>query len=146
MVTLHVLCHCAINNPKLVRNDHFTLMTISGHKTNSVSRRYNVVTDAELQDGTWMNDEKIGVHMSVHQTPENEWSRVKPDVAKFFENTRNADGNSRIYFGKWGIREFREKKRMERETGIEPATPSLGSSYSTNWAILAQRGLARISV
>ena len=23
-------------------------------------------------------------------------------------------------------------KRMERETGIEPATPSLGSSYSTN--------------
>ena len=37
--------------------------TISGHKTTSVSRRYNVVTDAELQDGTWMNDEKNGVHM-----------------------------------------------------------------------------------
>ena len=72
MVTLHDLYHCAINNPKLARNDHFTLMTISGHKTTSVSRRYNVVTDAELQDGTWMNDEKIGVHMSVHQTPENE--------------------------------------------------------------------------
>ena len=73
-------------------------MTISGHKTTSVFWRYYVVTDAELQDGTWMNDEKIGVHMSVHQTPENEWSRVKPDVAKFFENTRNADGNSWNYY------------------------------------------------
>ena len=67
MVTLHDLYHCAINNPKLARNDHFTLMAISGHKTTSVFRRYNVVTDAELQDGTWMNDEKIGVHMSIHQ-------------------------------------------------------------------------------
>ena len=63
MVTLHNLCHCSIKNPKLVRNDHFTLMTISGHKTTSVFRRYNVVTDAELQNGKWMNDEKIGVHM-----------------------------------------------------------------------------------
>ena len=67
MVTLHDLCHCTINISKLARNDHFTLMTISGHKTTSVSRRYNVVTDAELQDGKWMSDEKIGVHMSVHQ-------------------------------------------------------------------------------
>ena len=72
MVTLHDLCHCSINNPKLARNDQFTFMTLSGHKTTSVFRRYNVVTDAELQDGTWMYDEKIGVHMSVHQTPENE--------------------------------------------------------------------------
>ena len=72
MVTLHDLYHCSIKNLKFARNDHFTLMTISGHKTTSVSRRYNVITDAELQDGTWMNDEKIGVHMSVHQTPENE--------------------------------------------------------------------------
>ena len=67
MVTLHDLCHCSINKPKLAQNDHFTLMTISGHKTTSVLRRYNVVTDTELQDGKWMNDEKIGVHMSVHQ-------------------------------------------------------------------------------
>ena len=67
MVTLHNLYHCSIKNLKFARNDHFTLMTISGHKTTSVCRRYNVVTDAELQDGKWMNDEKIGVHMSVHQ-------------------------------------------------------------------------------
>ena len=67
MVTLHDLCHCSIKNLKFARKDHFTLMTISSHKTTSVFRRYNVVTDAELQDGKWMNDEKIGVHMSVHQ-------------------------------------------------------------------------------
>ena len=67
MVRLHDLCHCSINNPKLARNDQFTLMPLSCHKMTSVSRRYNVVTDAELQDGKWMNDEKIGVHMSVHQ-------------------------------------------------------------------------------
>ena len=67
MMTLHDLCHCSINNPKLARNDHFTIMTISGHKTTSVSRRYNVFTDHELQDVMWMNDEKIGVHVGVHQ-------------------------------------------------------------------------------
>ena len=67
MVTLHDLCHCSINNPKLARKDHFTLMTISGHETTSVSRRYNVVTDAELQDVNWKNNVNSGVHMSVHQ-------------------------------------------------------------------------------
>ena len=67
MVRLHDLCHCSINNLRFARNDQFTLMPLSGHKTTSVSRRYNVVTDAELQNGKWMNDEKIGVHMSVHQ-------------------------------------------------------------------------------
>ena len=67
MVTLHDLCHCSINNPKLARNDHFTLMTISVHKTIPVFLGYSVITDDELQDGKWMNDEKIGVHMSVHQ-------------------------------------------------------------------------------
>ena len=61
MVTLHDLCHCSINNPKLARNDQFTLMTISGHKTTSVFRRYNVVTDDELQDVNWKNDENYGV-------------------------------------------------------------------------------------
>ena len=68
MVTLHDLCHCSINNPKLARNDHFTLMNISGHKTTSVFLRYNVITDDELQDGKRKNDEKIGVHMGFHQS------------------------------------------------------------------------------
>ena len=48
MVTLHDLCHCTINDPKLARNDQSTLMTISGHKTTSVFQRYYVVTDDEL--------------------------------------------------------------------------------------------------
>ena len=51
MVTLHDLCHCSINNPKLAQNDHFTLMTITGHKTIPVFLRYSVITDDELQDG-----------------------------------------------------------------------------------------------
>ncbi|MEC7683412.1 MAG: hypothetical protein VYC88_06215, partial [SAR324 cluster bacterium] len=57
----------SINNPKLARNDKFTLMIISGHKTTSVFRRYNVVTDDELQDVKWKNDENFGVHIGVHQ-------------------------------------------------------------------------------
>ena len=61
MVTLHDLCHCSINNPKLAQNDQFTLMIISGHKTTSFFRRYNVVTDDELQDVNWKNDENYGV-------------------------------------------------------------------------------------
>ena len=67
MVTLHVLCNCAINNPKLVRNDHFTLMTISGHKTTSVFRRYTVVIDDDLRGKKWKNDGNFSVHMSVYQ-------------------------------------------------------------------------------
>ena len=67
MVTLHDLCHCSINNPKFARNDHFTLMTISGHKTTSAFRGYNVITDDELQDVKWKNDENFGVHIGVHQ-------------------------------------------------------------------------------
>ncbi len=67
MVTLHDLCHCSINNPKLARNDHFTILTISGHKTTSVFRRYNDVTDDELKDVEWKNDGNSGVHIGVHQ-------------------------------------------------------------------------------
>ena len=66
MVTLHDLCHCSINNPKLARNDQFTLMTISGHKTTSVFRRYNVFTDDELQDVKWINHENsVSVWVSI---------------------------------------------------------------------------------
>ena len=67
MVTLHDLYHCSIKNLNFARNDHFTLMTISGHKTNSVFRRYNFFTDDELQDVKWKKDENFGVHIGVHQ-------------------------------------------------------------------------------
>ena len=88
MVTLHVLCHCAINNPKLVRNDHFTLMTISGHKTTSVFWRYYVVIDDDLREIKWKNDSNFGVHMSVHQprkTPEIRWDSMMPNFLKRLE-------------------------------------------------------------
>ena len=68
MVTLHILCHCSIKNLKFARNDHFTIMNISGHKTTSVFLRYNIITDAELQDVKWMNDKKIGVDVGVQQS------------------------------------------------------------------------------
>ena len=61
MVTLHVLYHCSIKNLKFVRNDHFTLVTISGHKTTSAFRRYTVVIDDDLRGKKWKNDENYGV-------------------------------------------------------------------------------------
>ena len=57
----------AINNLRLAGNDHFTIMSISGHKTTSVFRRYNVMTDDELKDVKWKNDENFGVYIDVHQ-------------------------------------------------------------------------------
>ena len=58
--TFHDLRHCAINNLRLAGNDHFTIMTISGHRTTSVFRRYNVVTDEELQEVKWKNEKLSG--------------------------------------------------------------------------------------
>ena len=51
--TFHDLRHCAINNLRLTGNAHFTIMAISGHRTTSVFRRYNVVTEEELQGVKW---------------------------------------------------------------------------------------------
>ena len=65
--TFHNLRQCAINNLRLPGNDHFTIMAISGHRTTSVFRRYNVVTEEELQKVKWKPDESRGVHIGVHQ-------------------------------------------------------------------------------
>ena len=37
----------------LTDNDHFTIMSISGHKTTSVFKRYNVVTEEEVRSVSW---------------------------------------------------------------------------------------------
>ena len=66
--TFHDLRHCAINNLRLTGNDHFTIMAISGHRTTSVFRRYNVVTEEELQNVKWKPDENLGVHIGVHHS------------------------------------------------------------------------------
>ncbi|MDT8446658.1 MAG: site-specific integrase [bacterium] len=48
--TFHDLRHCAINNMRLAGNDYFKIMAQSGHKTTSVFKRYNLVTEEELND------------------------------------------------------------------------------------------------
>jgi integrase len=51
--TFHDLRHCAINNLRLAKNDHLAIMAMSGHKTMSMFRRYNLVTETELKDIKW---------------------------------------------------------------------------------------------
>ena len=65
--TFHDLRHCAINNLRLAENDHFTIMTISGHRTTSVFRRYNVVTDEELQEVKWKTEKPVGGRIGGQQ-------------------------------------------------------------------------------
>ncbi|MDH4120501.1 MAG: site-specific integrase [Deltaproteobacteria bacterium] len=51
--TFHDLRHCAINNLRLAGNDHFAIMAMSGHKTDSAFKRYNLVTEEELKGIKW---------------------------------------------------------------------------------------------
>jgi integrase len=51
--TFHDLRHCALNNLRLAGNDFFKIMAISGHKTMSVFKRYNLVTEDELSKVAW---------------------------------------------------------------------------------------------
>ena len=46
--------HCSINNLRLAQNDYFRIMAISGHKTISVFKRYNYVTEDELRNVNWL--------------------------------------------------------------------------------------------
>ena len=63
-LTFHDLRRCAILNLRLAENDHFTIMTISGHRTTSVFRGYNVVSDEELQDVKWKTEKPVGGRIS----------------------------------------------------------------------------------
>ncbi len=51
--TFHDLRHCALNNLRKVGNDFFQIMALSGHKTISVFKRYNLVTEEELAGIKW---------------------------------------------------------------------------------------------
>lgn len=51
--TFHDLRHCAINNLRQAGNDYFKIMAMSGHKTMSVFKRYNMVTEEELSQISW---------------------------------------------------------------------------------------------
>ena len=60
--TFHALRHCAINNLRTAGNDYFTIMAISGQRTTSVIKQYNVVTDEELRHVRWKKEDPAGVH------------------------------------------------------------------------------------
>ena len=47
--TFHDLRHTAINNWRLQGHDFFRIMAASGHKTMSVFKRYNTVSEEELR-------------------------------------------------------------------------------------------------
>ncbi len=51
--TFHDLRHCALNNLRKAGNDFFQIMALSGHKTISVFKRYNLVTEEELAKIKW---------------------------------------------------------------------------------------------
>lgn len=54
----HDLRHCALNNLRKAGNDFFQIMAISGHKTISVFKRYNLVTEEELAGIKWPSQER----------------------------------------------------------------------------------------
>ncbi|MFC1889690.1 tyrosine-type recombinase/integrase [Thermodesulfobacteriota bacterium] len=56
--TFHDLRHCALNNLRLAGNDYFKIMAMSGHKTTSVFKRYNLVTEEELTTIKWHDQKK----------------------------------------------------------------------------------------
>ncbi len=51
----HDLRHCALNNLRKAGNDFFQIIALSGHKTMSVFKRYNLVTEDELASVKWPN-------------------------------------------------------------------------------------------
>jgi len=62
----HDLRHCAINNLRLAGNDYFKIMSMSGHKTMSVFKRYNLVTEKELSRIKWLDEGKIAGTMDTN--------------------------------------------------------------------------------
>jgi integrase len=64
----HDLRHCAINNLRLAGNDYFEIMSMSGHKTMSVFKRYNLVTEEELSRIKWPSCGNSGETKAVTQS------------------------------------------------------------------------------
>lgn len=65
--TFHDLRHCAINNMRLAGNDYFRIMAASGHKTTSVFKRYNLVTENELKQMKWLDEGPVDTNMDTNQ-------------------------------------------------------------------------------
>lgn len=73
--TFHDLRHCALNNLRKAGNDFFQIMAMSGHKTISVFKRYNLVTEEELSRIKWPGEgRKVGTVDTYMDTKEKEAS------------------------------------------------------------------------
>jgi len=55
----HDLRHCALNNLRRSGNDFFEIMALSGHKTMSCFKRYNLVTEDELSKIKWPDEGEV---------------------------------------------------------------------------------------
>ncbi len=55
-----------MNNLRLAGNDYFRIMAISGHKTMSVFKRYNLVTEDELSQVIWPESVHIDGTMDTY--------------------------------------------------------------------------------
>jgi integrase len=64
--TFHDLRHCALNNLRKAGNDFFQIMAMSGHKTISVFKRYNLVTEEELAAIKWPKKVEIAGTMDTN--------------------------------------------------------------------------------
>ena len=53
-------------NLRLAGNDYFKIMSMSGHKTMSVFKRYNLVTEKELSQIKWLDEGKISGRMDTN--------------------------------------------------------------------------------
>ena len=56
--TFHDLRHCAINNLRLAGHDHYLIKEMSGHKTDCAFKRYNLVTEEEMNRVKWLDKGK----------------------------------------------------------------------------------------
>ena len=66
--TFHDLRHCALNNLRKAGNDFFQIMAMSGHKTISVFKRYNLVTEEGLSQVKWPSYENRSEAKAVAQS------------------------------------------------------------------------------
>jgi integrase len=71
----HDLRHCALNNLRRVGNDFFQIMALSGHKTISVFKRYNLVTEEELAQVKWPSYGNVNKAETVARSRDSNSSR-----------------------------------------------------------------------
>lgn len=75
----HDLRHCALNNLRRSGNDYFEIMALSGHKTMSCFKRYNLVTEDELAKIKWPEEGRITGTMDTYMdTKEKEVTASRP--------------------------------------------------------------------